>query len=407
MSKPRPRFFVLNDPHPLRINKELACEIGYNESVVLLQLEYLISISTTEEIAGNLWTYQSLTDLQAKYFPWWSTATIARILESLEGKELIKVGNYNRMKRDRTQWFALNPDGISRLQSVRLDGDIFQNEKWERGGKITRSQPESQPEQPPISQNEKCISQNEKSISQNETCISHFETTLPEIPTETPPEIPAETSAEAEAPARARVPQDPAAADLSDVWQALRESGIGKNPRTEALARLPHITPEYIRAHFRNLSRRAEGANPGLLISILEAGDPAPALKPNGHLADCYCDECLYGDLEADEPEPAGAPPAIGASPAANPSPPVDWAGRGPAERWWAAAVDELQLEQPGTKVWLSRTHLRRFDLDAGRFIVSAGDEKNRALLQDRLGRILSRKLVGICARDVEVEFVV
>lgn len=200
-STPRPRFFTLNDPQALRINRELAAEIGFNESVMLLQIEFLIGTSTTEERDGNLWTYQSLADLQEKYFPWWSTATIGRILNHLEELDLILIGNYNRLSMDRTQWFALNLEACNRLASIKIDYSSFQDEKSARTRKHRPSpqielaiEPETV-EESPISQNEKCISQNEICISQNDTCISHFETTIPENTTENTSEIPTENHA--------------------------------------------------------------------------------------------------------------------------------------------------------------------------------------------------------------------
>ena len=121
----RQRLLTFNDPHPMRIDRDLAAEIGLNESIVLLQIEYLISISSNER-DGRLWTYQSLTDLRATYFSWWSIATISRILLSLQEKGLLLIGNYNKLGYDRTQWFALNEDSINLLHSVA----ISQNEKW-------------------------------------------------------------------------------------------------------------------------------------------------------------------------------------------------------------------------------------------------------------------------------------
>ena len=46
------RIFTLNDPHALRICGSLAQEIGLNESIVLLQLEFLISLPPEKERDG-------------------------------------------------------------------------------------------------------------------------------------------------------------------------------------------------------------------------------------------------------------------------------------------------------------------------------------------------------------------
>ncbi len=130
MARPRIRLLIANDPHPMRIERDLAEEIGLNESIVLLQLEYLIGVSNHER-DGRLWTYHTLQDLHTIYFPWWSVMTISRIVKALAEKELIVIGNYNKLGYDRTQWFALNETGIARLKSVLIHPDaIYQNEKW-------------------------------------------------------------------------------------------------------------------------------------------------------------------------------------------------------------------------------------------------------------------------------------
>ena len=76
------------------------------------------------------------------------------------------------------------------------------------------------------------------------------------------------------------------------VWTALHEAGITRNRRTERLSQLPHITPEYITGHPLALQRAGKGSHTGLLVTILESGEPAPELNENRHLTDCDCLEC-------------------------------------------------------------------------------------------------------------------
>jgi len=122
---------------------------------LLLQIEFLIAVSNHEH-DGKRWTYQSLTDLRAM-FPFWSIATIQRAIKSLEEQHLITIGNYNKLKYDKTRWFALDPQGFAKLTSVSLT--LFQNETP--------------------------MYQNETSIVQNETRKPQNETTIPETTTKT------------------------------------------------------------------------------------------------------------------------------------------------------------------------------------------------------------------------------
>ena len=112
------RLFDLNGPYFARVSPELAMEIGFNESLLFLQLEFLTAVSDHER-DGQRWTYQSVTDIQ-KMFPFWSRATINRAINSLEKKSLIQVGNFNRKKYDRTRWFAINTGEARKLKSIRL-----------------------------------------------------------------------------------------------------------------------------------------------------------------------------------------------------------------------------------------------------------------------------------------------
>jgi hypothetical protein len=176
ISRRRSALFVMNDPYPLRISGQLATEIGFNESVLLLQIEYLISISNTEMREGKLWTYQSLDDLRG-FFPWWGRETINRTIHRLCEMELILIGNFNQRKGDHTRWFALNPVGIQRLKSVRLDMDVVGSEGNRRSPKVSESQNGIR------SPKRKIKSHFETGESQNETGESQNETTLPETPT--------------------------------------------------------------------------------------------------------------------------------------------------------------------------------------------------------------------------------
>jgi biotin operon repressor len=70
----------------------------------------------------------------------------------------------------------------------------------------------------------------------------------------------------------------PAAPEPVDpqIEAALRKAGIMLNARTRALARMEHITPEYIRAHHHYLYVTRGTRSPGLLVSILESAQPLP-----------------------------------------------------------------------------------------------------------------------------------
>lgn len=141
--KNRPALLVLNDPWAMRINHELAQEIGFENSIVLLQIEFLIRRASSTNFKENLWwTYQTLKQLKTN-FPWWSEKTISRIVADLQKRKLIFIGNFNKSKMDRTQWFALNEEGINKLKTIKLADKSFVDD---------------------ICQSDKCIPQSDKCI---------------------------------------------------------------------------------------------------------------------------------------------------------------------------------------------------------------------------------------------------
>jgi len=104
----------------LRWLPALEDEIGDKPARLLLQLDYWIRIGKNL-VDGKWWTYQSIRDIQEKAFKGWGVATINRTIKQLEALELIEISNYNKVKYDRTRWFAINPVGIGRLKSIALD----------------------------------------------------------------------------------------------------------------------------------------------------------------------------------------------------------------------------------------------------------------------------------------------
>lgn len=287
-ASPRPAgLLILNDPHPMRICPELALEIGLNESIVLLQLDYLLRIAPDDERHwhdGQKWTHQSLADLQA-HFSWWSLPTIGRIISNLKDNQLILIGNFNRLGFDRTQWFTLNPVGLSRLRSVLLP-----------------------PLEPPIFQNDKCIFQNDK--LKRAKCKMHTRkmknrsaqlvTTIPENTTETSTKTSAKTTNNSIAPAdRTSAAQTPLAAAAvvspAEVPAAAAASqaqnAAAAGPQAEVcdlLAAFGIVEPNLGKIARRGVSWASaqawiwavQGKNltnaPGMVVKRLLANDPPP-----------------------------------------------------------------------------------------------------------------------------------
>jgi hypothetical protein len=121
MKKYQPRFFIPNNPLAPRISPEVAKEIGLNESLILLQLEYWMS-TEGEERDGYLWTRKTVREIQDT-FVFWGVATVSRTLGSLSRAGYIVLGDFDEGPGKGGSWIRFNLEKIAALESVRLFQD--------------------------------------------------------------------------------------------------------------------------------------------------------------------------------------------------------------------------------------------------------------------------------------------
>lgn len=124
---------LINEP-PLQVLPSLAKEIGLNEAIMLQQMHYWL-LKSANEFTGVKWFYKTLEEWQTE-FPFWSAMTIRRTLGSLEKQKIIKIGNFNKKKFDKTKWYTIDYERVNRrcvqyeqtMCSNRTDGFV-QNEQ--------------------------------------------------------------------------------------------------------------------------------------------------------------------------------------------------------------------------------------------------------------------------------------
>jgi hypothetical protein len=183
------RIFILNNPNAPRLCPELAAEIGLHESIILLQIDFWIAIHG-HWYDDKKWTYQSVRDIQRK-FPYMSTSTVNRAIQSLIKQGVVFEGNYNKYKYDKTRWFAINFEGCRKLRSISIAPAWQQADDTSDGGEghgtghDTRS-----------NQDGTRSTQFETGPCQDGTGSTQFGTTIPETSTETSKEKSTETSTE-------------------------------------------------------------------------------------------------------------------------------------------------------------------------------------------------------------------
>jgi len=96
---------------PKLINTKLACVIGLNEAIVLQQLHYWIEKNKSKGVNlrdDRVWTFSSTQEYRDRDFPFWSINTVRRTFTSLADMGILIKGNYNKLKIDKTLWYAID-----------------------------------------------------------------------------------------------------------------------------------------------------------------------------------------------------------------------------------------------------------------------------------------------------------
>ena len=117
-------------------NVEVATKYGINEAIFL---ENIYFWTKTNIFNGNnfndgyFWTYNKLESFEG-FMPYFSTQNIRTIIKNLVEKGAIQKGNYNKVKYDRTVWYALT---IESLNLFLKDEDLETSKKIERAMLLT------------------------------------------------------------------------------------------------------------------------------------------------------------------------------------------------------------------------------------------------------------------------------
>lgn len=88
---------------------EVAKRYGVDGAIILNNMQFWIEKNKANKKHFHddyYWTYNSIKAFE-ELFPFWTRKQIRRILETLEKKEAIKTGNFNKAGYDRTKWYTI------------------------------------------------------------------------------------------------------------------------------------------------------------------------------------------------------------------------------------------------------------------------------------------------------------
>ena len=111
---------LLFDEQPIVFDRTLAREIGDRHATVLQQVHYWIEVNRKKKNKevykdGYYWTYRSIKKWHEEEFDYLSFSTVRRTFGDLIEDGYLITGEYNKFGADRTKWYRVNKDKISKL----------------------------------------------------------------------------------------------------------------------------------------------------------------------------------------------------------------------------------------------------------------------------------------------------
>lgn len=93
-------------------NIEDAMKYGVEKAVVLANIKFWLNNNKTKDLSivkhdGYYWMYNTAKDM-SNVLPYFTQSKIQRLLKQLEDDGVLIVGNYNKVKYDRTKWYTLS-----------------------------------------------------------------------------------------------------------------------------------------------------------------------------------------------------------------------------------------------------------------------------------------------------------
>lgn len=127
---------------------DMATKYGLLESILFYNISYWVQKNQANEknfFDGDYWTYNSASAF-SKLFPYTTKRKIEIALKNLRDNGLIKTGNYNENKYDRTLWYSIGDVGRAILRTGDMDVTVESLRSHSEVAPIPVSKPVSKPD---------------------------------------------------------------------------------------------------------------------------------------------------------------------------------------------------------------------------------------------------------------------
>lgn len=101
-----------NKPQMHHFDVEDAMKYGVEKAVVLSNIRFWLNNNKNKDLStvkhdGYYWMYNTAKDM-SNVLPYFTQSKVQRLLKQLEDEGVLIVGNYNKVKYDRTKWYTLS-----------------------------------------------------------------------------------------------------------------------------------------------------------------------------------------------------------------------------------------------------------------------------------------------------------
>lgn len=124
---------LLIDEQPLQFLPSLAKVLGNSDKALILQqINYWLNNPKVGIVAnGRRWIRNTVEEWH-KQFPWIATKTVQRYLKDLEEKGILLTCNLNKLKFDRTKWYAIDYNELDKLTNALGQSDQMEEDSQDQ-----------------------------------------------------------------------------------------------------------------------------------------------------------------------------------------------------------------------------------------------------------------------------------